>query len=289
MTDLLLEWMSFRGSGKLGDADAELAADGPDSRVIADLVTLGHLDWAGPRMWRIAPPVLAGLPTAGDAAVAVLCGARTPKLLSCLQSAADSAGAVMGMEVHGNRPARIAVTGASAQTLAIVADRAGIPFQSDAALKMLACTPSIRSWPRTPCPMVQGRVETVRRFSRSRLNWVSTTLADATAARSGFFRIQRDWDWVSLLKSSEQDCAFIDDRAGRLVAAARSRVVRWSAHDRTLSLPAQLFPPTLIARGLMLCSGRLPTFDPASRHIRFTGVTTQLLGLTLALTGLRLT
>src|SRR3546814_11742633 len=83
-------------------------------------------------------------------------------------------------------------------------------------MRILACTPSVRLWPRTPCPMVQGRVETVRRFSRSKMHWVSSTLAEAAAASTGFFRIQRDWDWVSLIKSSPQDAALIDDRAGRM-------------------------------------------------------------------------
>lgn len=74
--------------------------------------------------------------------------------------------------------------------------------------------------------MVQGRVETVRRFSRSKMHWVSSTLAEAAGASAGFFRIQRDWDWVSLIKSSAQDAALIDDRAGRMAAAAKCKVVR---------------------------------------------------------------
>src|SRR3546814_2874598 len=64
------------------------------------------------------------------------------------------------------------------------------------------------------------------------MHWVSSTLAEAAAASTGFFRIQRDWDWVSLIKSSPQDAALIDDRAGRMAAAAKCKVVRW-APDRS--------------------------------------------------------
>jgi len=289
MTDLLLEWMSFRGSGRLGDVGADLTADTPGSRVVSDMVTLGHLEWTGPKAWRVAPPALAGLPQGGRAPAAALCGARTPKLMDDLRSAADSEGASVEIEDRADRPALVLVTAPSLQALATVADRAGIVFQDDAALKALACAPSMATWPRTPCPMVQGRVETVRRFSRSRLKWVLSTLTEATEARSGFFRIQRDWDWVSLIKSSPQDCAFIDDRAGRMVAAARSKIVGWSSAQGTLSLPGALFPPTLVARGLVLCSGELPSFDKTTRQITFAGVTPSLLRVTLALTGLRLT
>jgi hypothetical protein len=39
-----------------------------------------------------------------------------------------------------------------------------------------------------------------------------------------------------------------------------------------LSLPAQLYPPGLMARGLALCGGELPRFDRETRQITFAGV-----------------
>jgi hypothetical protein len=232
-------------------------------------------------------PVLAGLPRDGGIA-AVLCGARTPKLLDSLAAACSAAGTHLNSERHDGRPATVMIVAASQELLADAAVRAGIPLQCDAALRILACTPSVRLWPRTPCPMVQGRVETVRRFSRSKMHWVSSTLEEAAAASAGFFRIQRDWDWVSLIKSSPQDVALIDDRAGRMSAAAKCKVVRWIPDSGTLSLPAQLYPPGIMARGMALCSGRLPRFDRETRQIAFAGVRPEHLRLFLALTGLRL-
>ena len=180
------------------------------------------------------------------------------------------------------------IAASSQELLADAAARAGVLLQEDAAFRILACTPSVREWPRTPCPMVQGRVETVRRFSRSKMHWVSSTLAEAAGASAGFFRIQRDWDWVSLIKSSVQDAALIDDRAGRMSAAAKCKVVRWTRDSGVLSLPSQLYPPGIMARGLALCSGELPRFDRETRQIAFAGVRPQHLRLFLALTGLRL-
>ena len=55
-----------------------------------------------------------------------------------------------------------------------------------------------------------------------------------------------------------------------------------------LSLPAQLYPPGIMARGLALCSGELPRFDRETRQIAFAGVRPEHLRLFLALTGLRL-
>jgi hypothetical protein len=287
MTDRALEWMSYHRSGRIGDLPGDLIGTASERRFVDDIVTLGHAEWTAPNAWQIAPPVLAGLQGYGEFA-AVLCGARTPKVLDSLAAACSAAGTRLTTERHGDRPATVTVVARSQELLTDASFQAGISLQTDAALRMLACTPSVRQLPRTPCPMVQGRVESVRRFSRSRMHWVSSTLSEAAGASAGFFRIQRDWDWVSLIKNSAQDAALIDDRAGRMATAAKCRVVRWSRDSGTLSLPAQLYPPGMMARGLALCSGALPRFDRETRQITFAGVRSEHLRLFLALAGLRL-
>lgn len=289
MTDLLLEWMSFRGAGRTDDVPAELTDGAAAHRIVDDFAMLGHLELVNGTAWRIAPPVLAGLPGGVDESPgAVLCGARTPGAVAGLSAACHSAGAQMTLTPVLGRPAVVRVIVPSNTMLASVADTARLVLQHDAAFALLACTPAIRDWPRTPCAMVGGRVETVRRFSRSKVGWVDSTLAEATAARAGFFRIKRDWDWVSLLKTGISECAYIDDRAGRLAAASKLREASWTGESRTLSLPEQLFPPGTIARALTLCTGALPQYEAASRRISFAGVTPEILRLTLAITGLRL-
>jgi hypothetical protein len=190
-------------------------------------------------------------------------------------------------EQKAARPATITVTAQSQDHLAEIAAKAEIVLQADAGLRMLACTPSIRDWPRVPCPMVEGRVDSVLRFSRSRLRWVDSTLSEAAIAGKGFFRIKRDWDQVSLLKSAPMEAARIDERAGRLAAAAKRKVVRWTSAAGVLQLPAWLYPPSLMARGLALCSGHLPIFDRSKMEISFNGVPPEHLRLFLALTRLR--
>ncbi len=287
MTESALEWMSFRRFGKVEDLPSDLIGIVNPRRFVDDLVTLGHAEWTGLNAWRIAPPVLAGLRQNSDFA-AILCGARTPRLLDGLAQASRAAGTRISMVHRGDRPSTVMVTASSQELLTDTAVRAGVALQRDAALTLLACTPSIREWPRRPCPMVQGRVETVRRFSKSKMHWVVSTLAEAANASAGFFRIQRDYDWVSLIKGSAQDAALIDDRAGRMAAAARCKVLLWNRESGMLSLPAQLYPPSTMARGLALCSGELPSFDRETRQIAFAGVRPEHLRLILALTGLRL-
>lgn len=287
MTDSALEWMSFRRAGKVGDLNRDLIGGANAHHFVDDLVTLGHAEWLGSNAWRIAPPVLAGLQRDGQFS-AVLCGARTSKLVDSLSLACSTTGARLSAVTRSGRPSAMIVIASSPELLANVAVQAGVPLQSDTAFKILACAPSIRNWPRTPCPMVQGRVESVRRFSKSKMHWVASTLAEATSSAAGFFRIQRDWDWVSLIKSSAHDAALIDDRAGRMAAAAKCKVIAWTPESGLLALPSQLYPPSIIARGLALCSGELPSFDRDNRQITFVGVRPEHLRLILALTGLRL-
>ena len=283
MIDQLLEWMSFRRSGSVSDLPADLG-----NRAARDLATLGHLELMPNANWRVAPPVLASLPLETDSAAAVLCGARTPGVLAALSEASTCAGVQLDFLAQTAGPAVVRVAAGSRSELAAVASTAGVPLQHSAAFAILACTPAIRDWPRTPCAMVGGRVKEVERFSRSQIGWIASSLDEAAATRTGFFRIRRDWDRVDLLKTGVSDCAYIEHRAGRLAAAAKLKAVRWTAASGAFSLPGQLFPPILIARALTLCSGFLPQYDAGSRQISFAGVPPQIMRLALAITGLRL-
>lgn len=289
MTDHLLEWMSFRRAGRSKDIIADFADARAAGRTMDDLAVLAHLELLPDANWKIAPPVLAVLPRMSDGnLIAVLCGARTPCVLASLSVACTSAGGRLISEAVTARPSIVRVVASSRGQLAAIAATAGMPIQYDAAIALLACLPTVRDWPRTACPMVAGRVGRVRRFSRSQIAWVESTLTEATSARSGFFRIKRDYDWVSILKTGVSECAYIDDRAGRLSAAAKLRVVSWEASSGVLDIPAQLFPPLLITRALTLCTGSLPKYDAVARRISFAGVSAEILRLTLNITGLRL-
>jgi hypothetical protein len=288
MSDLLLEWMSFRGEGRIQDLPAELIGGAP-RRLLNDLALLAHIEVTDSSRWRVAPPVLAELPVLErNDAQAVLCGARTPGVVEALRTGCRTAGAEMHMAAISDRPSVVVISSTSKPGLRDAALASSIPLQSDAAYTLLACLPSVREWPRKQCPMVAGRVERVQRFSRSRMRWIETTLDEATAASKGLFRIKRDWDSVTILKTSESNCAYIDDRVGRIAVAAKLRAVGWGRADSVLSWPIQLFPPAIVARALTLCSGKLPRFSPENKRISFFGVSLPMLRLTLAVTGLRL-
>ena len=289
MTDTLLEWMSFRDFGRRSDLPDELLSGERPLRILSDLSALGHAEVQPDGAWRIAPPVLAVTENGkADACRAVLCGARTPKLLARLKAVSLRTSTICSEVPREGRPSIIAIDGSSRSDLAAAAAAAELPVQHDAAFTILACLPTIRDWPRNECPMVAGRVGGVKRFSRSRLAWLPSTLEEAVQAPRGLFRIRRDWDWINLLKLGIDSQAQIDYRAGRLAAAQRAKVVRWDAATQCLRLPGALYPPALIARALVLCSGDLPGFDRDSRELVFHSVPARITQMVLAITGLRL-
>lgn len=289
MSDLLLEWASYRLAGRRDDLPEDLLDGERPVWILSDLAALGHIDLLPDGRWRTAPPVLAAISDDGGLPVsAVLCGARTPKILHRLREASGRAAGIITEVIQPKRPAVITLTTQSPADLAAIAADAGILFQRDAAFTILACLPTIQNWPRSPCPMVVGRVQDVKRFSRSRLTWVPSSLEAATAARRGFFRIHRDWDWINLLKQDVGSQVEIDASAGRIAAAERAKAMSWDPALRKLRLPFALYPPTLIARALVLCSGALPHRDRESRSLIFNSVPVRIVRLTLALTRLRL-
>ena len=288
MTDILLEWMSFRGSGQVADLPPDLVGERSGRRMVESMAVLGHVEFVDRDAWRIAPPVLAGLPANGQSWDAVLCGARTSALRSRLGAACGRHGAEISMSRAADVPELIRISSPSCSALEAVAGEAGVLFQRDSAFTLLACIPSVKEWPRTPCPMVSGRVDTVRRFSRSRIGWTNSTLDEAAESRGGLFRIKRDWDWVSIIKMGTDKSAYIDDRAGRLVVAAKLKAALWDAELGTFSVPGQLFPPRVIARALSMCTGTPPYFDKENRRVCFSGVPPGVARLALEITGLRL-
>ena len=288
MKDVLLEWMSFRGTGRVTDLPEDLIGGESPRKIVEALAVLGHVEYIDSNRWRIVPPLLAGLPEDGLVSTAVLCGARTAALLSRLKTGCAERGAEVVESPAANGPDVVRVSSPSDSVVSMVAKEMRLAFQRNSAFTLLSCTPAIRNWPRAPCPMVSGKVETVLRFSRSKLDWVDSTLDEARGSQRGFFRVRRDWDWVSIIKMGSEKSAYIDDRAGRLIVAEKLKVVSWDAEHQEFAVPMQLFPPRLIARALTMCTGIPPSYDEAHRRICFSGISIEVAKLALAITGLRI-
>lgn len=162
MTDRLLEWLSYRGSGRANDLPADLRPESRPYRAIADLAILGHIEQQQDDRWQVAPPVLAALGDGSEEiATAVLCGARTSGLTEKLASACAAHGGVLTRIPQHKRPDCIRVTAATTSDLCAIAAAAALNWQRDAGFTLLASLPTISSWPRSSCQMVSGKVKGV--------------------------------------------------------------------------------------------------------------------------------
>jgi hypothetical protein len=103
--DVLLEWASERGGGRISDlrrVAAGLVRENDLENLIDDLVALGHLDRHG-ASWRIAPPLLTRLADGGGNSLLV--GARPAWLvdaLAALDAHAEPSLVVLGEHVYEN-------------------------------------------------------------------------------------------------------------------------------------------------------------------------------------------
>jgi hypothetical protein len=289
MTDRLLEWISYRENGRTNDLPADLVAEGGPYRIIEDLAVLGHVELEADNRWRVAPPVLAALGEESEqSATAVLCGARTRGLVERLAKACADQGAEMQSITQSERPHCLLVTAATTSDLCAIATTAALNWQRDAAFTLLASLPTIATWPRTPCQMVAGKVEEVRRFSKSNLRWTASSIEEARNAVRGLFHIKRDWNSIVLMKDGKDTQSEIDSAAGRLAVAAGARKLQLDLKSHSLRIPAALRPPTLISRSLALCSGVLPEFGREKRDLAFRGISQRIAHLAVSITGLKL-
>jgi hypothetical protein len=289
MTDRLLEWISYRESGRTNDLPPDLVSEGDSYRMIDDLAVLGHVELKAGNHWRVAPPVLAALGEESEqSATAVLCGARTRGLVDRLSSACRDRGAQLQFVAQADRPQCLLVTAATTSDLCAIATASATNWQRDAAFTLLASLPTIATWPRTPCQMVAGKVEEVRRFSKSNLRWTASSLEEARDAARGLFHIKRDWKSIVLMKDGRDAQSEIDSAAGRLAVVAGTKRLHLDLKSRSLRIPGALRPPTLISRSLALCSGMLPEFGREKRDLAFRGISHRIAHLAVAITGLRL-
>jgi len=275
MNELLL-WISSVASGT--DATfrrkaAELLPSlrgGPaaHNRAMWAFGSLAHCEFgqAAGGGWRVAPPVLA----AGDPAspaTAVLCGARSEPLLARLDSAA--AGRICILPQKG-APDLVRVEAVSAGEMAVLAREVGIPVQWNASLAMLSAfrVPPPSSFPEAPMPSGGWKVS---RFSRSRMEWTASTLAEAVSAPRGLFRFTSDYGTRHIFRHNGISRNAPPAVAKFWVLGRRQRAMRLDLSKGIASFPVTARPPSLIDRALVACSGVLPSV--AERHLIYSGVT----------------
>lgn len=240
-----------------------------------DLDRLAHVEFfthGCTEGWRVAPPMLAAHSVHGGVR-AVLCGARSIALCERILRAGENLGCETIERCDVPQVIRIA---APEEMLGEAAGRAGIHFQNDAPLAILShlppCDASLRSYARSEFPV--GADWTVQEFDPAGLRWKKTDRRGAHTVRNrairfivSFQRPRYFLRWAGETYELPRAIAIY-----AVLRRSRQHVLHYNAANRILSLPAICRPPRLLERGLVLCSGFPPSFDPTAARLTYCDV-----------------
>ena len=278
----LLLWLSARKEGswpqfraaveklELEDQANEAESDAAlpiHLRICFNLERLGHVEFGAKGCedgWRIVPPTLA-LSHHHGKVTGVLCGARTPKLIAKLQGACGPL--AIEQTPKPDCPDILRINAPDAKALLQLAAASGLLCQVDAPSMLLSHLPSLKrisGWRSEPLPN-SGRDWDVKHFviKGKIAQWLPITIREANADDSqGLFRFTK-FQVPSYFLRVGNLTVQLPGQVGKyfVLSQKKRRVLKYSKHQKTLSVPAIFRPPLLTERALILCSGFPPAFS----------------------------
>ncbi len=278
--DLLLEylsavesgsWQSFRQAVNVA-AESDYREEAPRklaSIVAENLAALGHIEFAfdGTLDWETAPATIAGAPSLGDGH-GVLCGGRTNKLVESVMASAQDLKVELSMTQQRLAPSAVVIRAKDNSTLEQLASRIKLRFEPDAGTRLGMCLPSLASM-RASAPLASlPSGFPVKQFDVEALDWVPVDQAQGDG--SYWFECYRpEYRVVSNRNSSKVSRSVAIFAA---LAHARKHVIQYLSAEKELVIPSNARLPVLHLRVLVLCSGRLPEYNPSQRTLRFTAI-----------------
>jgi hypothetical protein len=243
-------------------------------RLRLNLERLGHAEFFARDCedgWRVAPPVIAVREHAGSC-TGILCGARSRQLLAHLDAAAAGK-AVLQTEEQDGAPLVYRVAAADRSALVSLAAEAGTHLQVDAPLAILCSLPSVSDrLLHRPQELPLGPDWRVESFSAETFGWSESGREEALRAREGVFRFRFRYEWRHFLCLRGTAYELPGQIAKYVLLRRRRKVLAYDEQALTLMLPAVCRPPPLLDRALVLCTGRLPSFNGQAKTLTYTGI-----------------
>lgn len=271
-------WQQFKGAVQSLDlaASADEAEDASlaiHQRVRLNLERLGHVEFGAAECeegWRVVPPSLAICQHGPGNVTAVLCGARTARLMKNIEDAAS--GLVMERANYPDCPDILRIKASSPEPLMTLTECLKLRFEPDAPSALLSHVPHIDSfsgWRREPLPSA-GRDWKAEHFvvEKKVMKWRPVTVAEANApGAQGLFRFTIYQRPTYFMREGRITVA-VPGPVGkyRVALAWKRRFLKYDRAGRTLTIPAIMRPPLLTERALILCSGFPPTFTAGGRR-----------------------
>ena len=260
-SDLLLYWMSQTGDAswdgfrraveELANPDTDLSDLCRYLRVVLSDLACVDFFVGGTQRWKVLPATLGRLRARPD--IALLCGGRTPTLISLLETASTRNGCRILYHRETNAPSLLHVSGPS-DALANIAQEVGLVYQEDLAG---AICQNLNPIPRILESIVEERPPInwrVRSYDLQSMKWVEGLLPRSACeyspmyGRSSYFLHKRRG---KLLRMSKREAVYAS-------AALQSvRLVEYDPSMRILSTLVEAPLPEMFARVASVCSGRM--------------------------------
>lgn len=272
---LILEFLSARRTGSWEEFKRAVSAVAPPefkpSWLSRELSSLGHVEFSYEEesAWAVAPSVLACLPES-DVSTAILCGARDDRLKSRLMETAKQFDGMIELESPVQTPEVLVLHASSRASLRVIAEAAAIRLEENPAGTLAALLPSVANLASLGKAALIPEFGLVDFFDTELLAWRTWDRRQAHALM--VHALPRD-RYLTIVG----DEVFRTDRDTAThwaIAASRKPVHRYNADEQYFAVPQRCRMPALYERALVLCSGRSPAFDPATREWRFSNVPT---------------
>lgn len=231
---------------------------------------LGHaeLDFGANTRLYVGAPALSLLPQSG-LPVGLLAGARGPSTAKVFGETIAKSGRNLQLSVHGQRdksrrfPARVTVTGESAEDLAWLAGEMQVAFQkTPASWTILHFAGSLDEY-LSGCEWLRAdRLNwEVRQFHIEELRF-SVNLSAGELQLLKYIHPSRQYPIYYLWRSTES--ARVDPDWGRffVLKIAGQNVLHYDRAASAVILPVTVPLPKLLSRALCLCSGLVPSIIP---------------------------
>lgn len=237
----------------------------PHQELRLNLQRLGHADFgtqeSGER-WRIAPPTLA-VSRKADGWLAVLAGARWPRLLEELQGRGRSSPVFEAID-QPNAPDVLRLQAGDITEFNVIAQACGLYVQINAPLAILSTIPEVRDHlPQETFHIPHGDWQ-IARFAATSGIWERCEAGDWLERRTALYRFQFRHQRRYALWALRRLRAITNPQVGKYLVLRRYRksVLQYDADRQRLVVPKTYRPPVLVDRALTLASGLLPSTCP---------------------------
>ena len=220
-----------------------------------NLQRLGHIEFNTEEdQWRVVPPVFA-IVHQRHRARAVLCGARSGRLLTAIRKAANTL--YISVTAISSCPDIFLVEHSDFSEIESISQEVGILTQPDAPESILTSLPSVESierWPTSTMPFGEGWTKEM--FCPKTLSWGNIDKIGAACDLPELLRFTRYGKPFYYIRRGTS-AIHVPGQMGKffVLIHVRRRVMSYDREAAELRVRAICRPPLFVERALVLCSG----------------------------------